>query len=187
MSQASQNSSALAGNRSTERADGKPQEQTLVAVVENEAGVLARVVGLFARRGYNIASLAVAPTQDERFSRITFVYNGSAPVEQVVAQVNKLINVISIEAIDPAQSIERELLLATVKADSETRSSLVDLTKNYDGKIIDVGDGVVTVMLAARSVKLDEFEEAIEPLGIAALQRSGVIALPLASRDSATV
>lgn len=159
-------------------------EQTLVAVVENEPGVLARVVGLFARRGYNIASLAVAPTQDERFSRITFVYNGAAPVEQVVAQVNKLINVITIEAIDPDQSIERELLLATVKADGEGRSELIELTKTYEGKIIDVGDGAVTVMLAARSAKLDEFEEAIEPLGIEALQRSGRIALPMAARVS---
>jgi acetolactate synthase-1/3 small subunit len=160
-------------------------EHTLVAVVENEAGVLARVVGLFARRGYNIASLAVAPTQDERFSRITFVYNGSAPVEQVVSQINKLINVISIEAIDRDQSIERELLLATVQAEGEGRSSLVELAKSFDGKIIDVGDGVVTVMLAARSAKLDEFEEAIEPLGIVTLQRSGRIALPIAAREPA--
>jgi acetolactate synthase-1/3 small subunit len=158
-------------------------EQTLVAVVENEAGVLARVVGLFARRGYNIASLAVAPTQDERFSRITFVYNGAAPVEQVVAQVNKLINVISIEPIDPDQSIERELLLTTVKVEGDARSELIDITKDFDGKIIDVGDGVVTVMLAARSAKLDEFEDAVQHFGIEALQRSGRIALPLASRE----
>jgi len=160
-------------------------EHTLVAVVENEAGVLARVVGLFARRGYNIASLAVAPTQDERFSRITFVYNGSSPVEQVVAQINKLINVLSIEAIDPDNSIERELLLATVNVSDDARSALVEVAKSYEGKIIDVGDGAVTVMLAARSTKLDEFEEAIKPLGIATLQRSGRIALPLAERQTA--
>lgn len=161
-------------------------EHTLVAVVENEAGVLARVVGLFARRGYNIASLAVAPTQDDKFSRITFVYNGAAPVEQVVSQIDKLVNVITIERVDPEQSIERELLLATVNATGEDRSQLVELAKEYDGKIIDVGDDAVTVMLAARSAKLDEFEQAIKPLGIAALQRSGRIALPLATRDLAS-
>jgi acetolactate synthase-1/3 small subunit len=165
---------------------GNP-EYTLVAVVENEAGVLARVVGLFARRGYNIASLAVAPTQDERFSRITFVYNGEAPVEQVVAQINKLINVITIENIDPEQSIDRELLLATIAVEGDARSELVEIAKQYDGKIIDVGDDAVTVMLAARSAKLDEFEQAIKPLGIVALQRSGRIALPLANRATASV
>jgi acetolactate synthase I/III small subunit len=158
-------------------------EHTLVAVVENEAGVLARVVGLFARRGYNIASLAVAPTHDNTFSRITFVYNGAAPVEQVVSQIDKLINVISIERVDPDRSIERELLLATVNVSGDARSELVELAKEYDGKIIDVGDDAVTVMLAARSAKLDEFEQAIKPLGIAALQRSGRIALPLATRN----
>src|SRR4051794_29931007 len=107
--------------------------QTVVALVENEAGVLARVVGLFARRGFNICSLAVAPTNDERFSRITFVYDvGSAPVEQVVSQVGKLINVISIEAVDPDKAIERELLLTTVNLNESSRSALFELVQEYE-------------------------------------------------------
>jgi acetolactate synthase I/III small subunit len=157
--------------------------QTLVALVENEAGVLARVVGLFARRGFNICSLAVAPTNDEKFSRITFVYDiGSAPVEQVVSQVSKLINVISIEAVDPEKSIERELLLATVNLDDASRSKLFELVQEYDGKIVDVGSDVMTIMIATKSDRLDEFERIIEQYGIAALQRSGRIALPTAVR-----
>lgn len=159
------------------------QYQTVIALIENEPGVLARVVGLFARRGFNIYSLAVAPTEDERFSRVTFVYDvGSAPVEQVVSQVNKLINVISISAVDSETSIERELLLATISADVESRPHIVELTQNFEGKIVDVGAEAVTVMLAARSGKLDEFESAARPFGIIALQRSGRIALPLAIR-----
>jgi acetolactate synthase-1/3 small subunit len=162
-------------------------EHTLVAVVENEAGVLARVVGLFARRGYNIASLAVAPTQDERFSRITFVYNGSAPVEQVVAQINKLVNVVSIEAIDPEHSIERELLLATVRAGAAQRPDVEALVSGHDAKIVDIGPETVTVMLAGPPSLLDEFEVSVRDFGIANLQRSGVIALPLADRSPAGV
>ena len=160
--------------------------QTVVALVENEAGVLARVVGLFARRGFNICSLAVAPTNDERFSRITFVYDiGSAPVEQVVSQVSKLINVISIEAVDPHQSIERELLLATVNLDEANRSALFELVQEYEGKIVDIGSDSITIMIATRPERLDDFEGTINDYGIVALQRTGRIALPVAERESA--
>jgi acetolactate synthase-1/3 small subunit len=153
----------------------KADLQTVVALVENKAGVLARVVGLFARRGFNIESLAVAPTEDERFSRITFVYDiGSAPVEQVVNQVNKLVNVISIEAVDDEKSIERDLLLATVTDSPDVRS----LVATSDGRIIDEGAGNVTVMVAAAPGELDEIDEKLRAFGIVALQRSGRIALP---------
>ena len=94
-----------------------PRHHVLSVLVENRAGVLARVASLFARRGYNIYSLAVAPTDDERFSRITVVVDvESAPLEQVVKQLNKLINVIKISELDPRDSVERELMLVTVKA-----------------------------------------------------------------------
>jgi acetolactate synthase I/III small subunit len=149
--------------------------QTVVALVENKAGVLARVVGLFARRGFNIESLAVAPTEDERFSRITFVYDvGSAPVDQVVNQVNKLINVLSVEAVDDEKSIERDLLLATVTDSAEARSAV----EEYGGKIVDEGAGVITAMVAAAPAQLDELDEKLRAVGIVALQRSGRIALP---------
>lgn len=156
------------------------EEQTVTALVENKAGVLARVVGLFARRGFNISSLAVAPTEDERFSRITFVYDvGSAPVDQVVNQVNKLINVLSIEALNPERSVERELLLATVTASPESRQHIVELVQIFKGHVIDVGHDAMTVMVAGRPSKLDGFEDLVRPFGIVALQRTGRVALPL--------
>ena len=108
---------------------------TLSVLVENKAGVLARVSGLFARRGYNIISLAVAPTEDEAFSRITIVYDArSATVEQVVKQLFKLINVIRIDELEEKQAIERELLLATVRAEGNNRGRLMELVQIFEGK-----------------------------------------------------
>jgi acetolactate synthase I/III small subunit len=154
-------------------------KQTVVALVENKAGVLARVVGLFARRGFNIESLAVAPTEDERFSRITFVYDvGSAPVEQVVSQVNKLVNVISIEAVDDNKSIERDLLLATVEASGDAKVELTQFVAAHGGSVVDDSGAMVTVMVAAGPRELDEIDEKLRAFGIVALQRSGRIALP---------
>src|SRR5215203_4669302 len=99
---------------------------TLVVLVENRAGVLARVASLFARRGYNIFSLAVAPTEDERFSRITIVADvESTPLEQITKQLFKLIDVVKISELDPRQATERELMLATVRADSHARGEVV--------------------------------------------------------------
>ena len=101
----------------TARRRASPSTTRLSVLVENKAGVLARVANLFARRGYNIFSLAVAPTDDERFSRITIVVDvESAPLEQIIKQLDKLVNVVKISELDPAHSVERELLLATVAA-----------------------------------------------------------------------
>ena len=106
----------------------------LSVLVENKAGVLARVAALFARRGFNIFSLAVAPTEDERFSRITIVVDvESAPLEQIVKQLFKLINVVKITELDPRSSVERELLLATVRADAETRGQIIELVQIFEG------------------------------------------------------
>ena len=102
--------------------------------------MLARVAGLFARRGYNIESLAVAPTDDERFSRITIIVDvESAPLEQIVKQLNKLINVIKITELDPLDSVERELMLVTVKADANGRPQVIELAAIFEGRIVDVG------------------------------------------------
>ena len=112
----------------------RPRHHTLVVLVENKAGVLTRVAGLFARRGFNIYSLAVAPTDDdERFSRITIVVDvESSPLEQITKQLFKLINVVKISELDPADSVERELMIATVKADPTVRSQVLELV-DYDG------------------------------------------------------
>src|SRR5947207_14236443 len=107
-------------------ADTKPVHHTLSVLVENKAGVLTRVAGLFARRGFNIYSLAVAPTDDERFSRITIVVDvESAPLEQVTKQLFKLINVVKISELSPAEAVERELLLVTVRAAAGTRGQVI--------------------------------------------------------------
>jgi acetolactate synthase-1/3 small subunit len=157
----------------------------LSVLVDNKAGVLARVSGLFSRRGYNISSLAVAPTDDERFSRITIVVDAeSAPVEQITKQLFKLINVIKISELDPAQAVERELLLASVRADAATRGQVIELVQVFEGKIIDVGSGALTLMLCGMPAKLDDFEELIRPFGIIELQRTGRVALPRLERGS---
>src|SRR6266568_4094885 len=129
--------------------DAKPVHHTLSVLVENKAGVLTRVAGLFARRGFNIYSLAVAPTDDERFSRITIVVDvESTPVEQVTKQLFKLINVVKISELDPAEATERELLLATVRAEPITRGEVIELVQVFEGRIVDVGYDQLTVMLA---------------------------------------
>jgi len=158
---------------------------TLTVLVENKSGVLARVAGLFSQRGYNIESLAVAPTDDERFSRITIVVDAeSAPIEQITKQLFKLISVVKISELEPAAAVERELLLATVRADATTRSQVIELVGVFEGKIIDVGSDALTVMLAGQPSKLDDFEDLLRPFGIADLQRTGRVALPRLERNT---
>jgi len=158
----------------------------LSVLVENKAGVLARVSGLFSRRGYNIESLAVAPTDDERFSRITIVVDAeSAPIEQITKQLFKLINVIKISELTPSEAVERELMLASVAADASTRSQVIELVQVFEGKIVDVGAGALTLMMVGMPSKLDDFEELIRPFGIVELQRTGRVALPRLERGAA--
>jgi acetolactate synthase-1/3 small subunit len=163
----------------------QPQHHILSVLVENRAGVLARVASLFARRGYNIYSLAVAPSEDERFSRITIVADvESVTLEQIVKQLFKLIDVVKISELDPHHSVERELLLATVRAEPETRGQVVELVQIFEGKILAVGPAQLTVSLDGTPDKLDDFEELVRSYGIVELQRTGRIALPKLDRDS---
>ena len=158
----------------------------LSVLVENKPGVLARVSGLFARRGYNIFSLAVAPTEDERFSRITIVVDvESAPLEQVTKQLFKLINVVKISELDPADSVERELLLCTVKAAPEVRGQVIELVRVFEGRILGVGHDELTMSLDGHPSKIDDFEELLRPYGIVELQRTGRVALPKLDRTPA--
>ena len=144
--------------------------------VENRAGVLVRIAGLFSRRGYNIVSLAVAPTEDERFSRVSIVVDvESAPLGQIVEQLDKLINVVSIVELAPDRAFESELLLATVAA---TTSALAALVSDAGAEIVDEAESAVTVRLAAHPDALDRFAEALGSFGIIELQRTGRIALP---------
>lgn len=159
-------------------------EQTIVVLVENRAGLLARVADLFARRGYNIVSLAVAPTHDEKFSRITIVVDvESSPLEQIVKQLFKLIHVVEIAVLEPGHAVERELLLATVRAPKTTRGQIVELVDIFEGKIVAVSSDQLTVSLDGNPSKIDDFEALLEDYEIVELQRSGRIALPKIGRQ----
>ena len=157
----------------------------LSVLVQNRPGVLARVAGLFARRDYNIFSLAVAPAEDEGFSRITIVVDvDSAPLEQITKQLFKLIEVVKISELDPHRSVERELLLVTVKVSPEQRGQVVELATIFEGKILAVGIEAITISLDGHPDKLDDFEELLAGYGIVELQRTGRVALPKLEREA---
>jgi acetolactate synthase I/III small subunit len=154
-------------------------QHILTVHVENKAGVLSRVAGLFSRRGFNIVSLAVSPTEDERFSRMTIVVDAeSSPVEQIVKQLNKLIPVIKITELASEQGVEREMMLVTVRASADARSQITELTAIFEAKIVDVGFEAMTIMVAGGPDRLDAFSDLVRPFGIVELQRTGRIALP---------
>ncbi len=158
---------------------------TLSVLVENKAGVLTRIASLFARRGFNIYSLAVAPTEDEAFSRITIVVDvESAPLEQITKQLNKLINVIKITELHPDHAVERELLIATVRAPADTRGQVIQLVDVFGGRILDVGHDDLTVSVDDEPSRVDDFEELLRPYGIVELQRTGRVALPKIERPA---
>ena len=160
-----------------------PAHHILSVLVENKAGVLARVAGLFARRGFNIFSLAVAPTDDERFSRITIVVDvESAPLEQVTKQLFKLIHVVKITELHPDDSVERELMLCTVTAEAGMRGQIIELVQVFEGRIVDVGHVHLTVMLVGPPSTHDDIDDLMRAYGIAELQRTGRIALPKLDR-----
>ena len=167
---------------------GLPSYHTLVVLVENKPGVLARVTGLFARREFNIHSLAVAPTDDERISRITIVADTvSTPVEQIVNQLYKLINVVKINELSPEASVEQELLMATVNTESPGgRSGVLELCQIFDAKVLNTGTTEMMVRLAGSPSKLDDFEELLRPIGIVSIQRTGRVALPRLDRVDAS-
>lgn len=165
---------------------GATVHHTLSVLVENKAGVLARVSNLFARRGYNIYSLAVAPTDDPALSRITVVVD-VAPhlLEQVVKQLHKLINVIKISELDPADSVERELALLTVKAAPAVRHQIIELADVFGGRIEDVGHDELTISVSDSPERLDDVALLLEPYGIVSMQRTGRVALPKLERVGA--
>ena len=174
---------------------GFKNHHILSVLVQNRPGVLARVAGLFARRDYNIFSLAVAPAEDENFSRITIVVDvESVTVEQIVKQLFKLIEVVKISELDPRHSVERELLMATVRtsapapkgsgAGESHRGQVVELVNIFEGKILAVGVDAITVSLEGHPDKLDDFEELLSGYGIVELQRTGRVALPKLDREA---
>ncbi len=157
----------------------------LSVLVQNRPGVLARVSGLFARRGYNIFSLAVAPTEEQNYSRITIVVDISAtPLEQIVKQLFKLIDVVRITELDPRKSVERELMMVTVRADGALRGQVVELASIFEAKVLAVGTDAITISLDGNPEKLDDFEELMRGYGIVESQRTGRVALPKLEREA---
>lgn len=161
------------------------QHHVLSVLVQNRPGVLARVSALFARRGYNIFSLAVAPTEHPGYSRITIVVDlESAPLEQMTKQLFKLVDVVRISELDPKFSVERELVIATVKASAEQRGQIVELTNIFEGKILSVGASTLMVSLDGSPNKIDDFMALLEQYGIEESQRTGLVALPKLDRHA---
>jgi acetolactate synthase-1/3 small subunit len=157
---------------------------TLSVLVENKPGVLARIAGLFSRRGFNIDSLAVGPTEHPEISRMTIVVNvEESPLEQVTKQLNKLIEVIKIVELDGPQSVTRELLLVKVRADSETRGQVLETVQLFRAKVVDVSTDAVTVEVTGNADKLEAFLRVLEPFGVRELVQSGMVAIGRGGRS----
>jgi acetolactate synthase-1/3 small subunit len=154
-------------------------KHTLSVLVENTPGVLARIAGLFSRRGFNIDSLAVGPTEFPDISRMTIVVTvaDELPLEQVTKQLNKLINVIKIVELDPASSVQREIMLVKVRADLDTRSHVLETVQLFRAKVVDVAPDAVTIEATGTADKLEAFLRVLEPFGIRELVQSGMVAV----------
>jgi acetolactate synthase-1/3 small subunit len=151
---------------------------TLSVLVENKPGVLARVAGLFSRRGFNIHSLAVGPTENPEISRITIVVAvDELPLEQVTKQLNKLINVLKIVELDPALAVQRELLLVKVRADITVRSQVLETVALFRAKVVDVWPEALTIEATGTADKLDALLRMLEPFGIREMVQSGMVAI----------
>jgi acetolactate synthase-1/3 small subunit len=151
---------------------------TLSVLVENKPGVLARIAGLFSRRGFNIDSLAVGPTEHNEISRMTIVVTvEESPLEQVTKQLNKLVEVIKIVELDGDASVNRELLLIKVRADAETRGQILDVVSLFRAKVVDVSTDTVVVQAIGNADKLADLRRLLEPFGIRELVQSGMVAI----------
>lgn len=153
-------------------------KHTISVLVENHAGVLARVAGLFARRGFNIDSLAVGVTDDERVSRITIVADGSDyTLEQIEKQLNKLIDVIKVKTLAPESMVRRELVLIKVGCTAKQRPEIISICELFRGKISDISANSVTIEMSDNAQNINNFEELLRPYGIKEVVRTGTIAI----------
>ncbi|MEV0156439.1 acetolactate synthase small subunit [Micromonospora sp. NPDC050686] len=157
---------------------------TLSVLVENKPGVLARVSGLFSRRGFNIDSLAVGETENPDVSRVTIVVNAeSSPLEQVTKQLNKLVNVLKIVELDPQVSVARELLLVKVRADRTARAQVLETVSLFRARVVDVAPDTLTIEATGTPDKLDALLRDLEPFGIKEMVQSGLVAIGRGSRS----
>ncbi|CAN5250323.1 MAG: acetolactate synthase small subunit [Cellulomonas sp.] len=157
---------------------------TLSVLVENKPGVLTRVAGLFARRAFNIHSLAVGPTEHDDVSRITVVVDVDAlPLEQVTKQLNKLINVLKIVELEDASSVQRELMLVKVRADTTQRTHVLEVVTLFRAHVVDVVPDAVTVEATGSPAKLAALLAALEPFGVREIVQSGTVAIGRGARS----
>ncbi len=157
---------------------------TLSVLVQDQPGVLARIAGLFSRRGFNIESLAVGPTETPEVSRITLVVEvGGLALEQVTKQLNKLVNVIKIVELEPTTSVQREFMLVKVRADATTRSHVLETVSLFRANVVDVSPDAVTIEVTGSQDKLEAFLRVLAPFGVRELVKSGVVALGRGSKS----
>ena len=159
-------------------------QHTLSVLVEDKPGVLARVASLFSRRGFNIESLAVGPTEIPEVSRMTIVVSvEDLPLEQITKQLNKLINVLKIVELEPDSSVQREIMLVKVKSDLDTRSHILETVQLFRAKVVDVAQDAVTIEATGSHDKLEALLRVLEPFGIKELVKSGVVAVGRGARS----
>src|ERR671914_2410510 len=154
------------------------RKHIITLLVENKPGVLARIAGLFSRRGFNIDTLAVGPTDDPMLSRMTLTLDGALhPIDQVTKQLHKLVNVIKIRDLEPDETVARELALFKISADGENRGQIMQFTDIFRGKVIDVSKRSVTVEITGTDDKIEAFERMVRPFGLIEMVRTGEIAI----------
>jgi acetolactate synthase-1/3 small subunit len=154
------------------------RKHTLSILVENKSGVLTRIAGLFARRGFNIETLTVGPSDNPELSRITLTVDGALhPIDQVTKQLHKLINVLKIRDLDPQETVARELALFKVSVDGPQRGELMQIAEIFRGKIVDVGKRSVVIEITGSTEKIAAFESMVRPFGLIEMMRTGEIAI----------
>ena len=154
------------------------RKHVLSILVENKTGVLTRIAGLFARRGFNIDTLTVGPTEDEQISRVTLTVDGAVhPIDQVTKQLHKLVNVLKIRDLEPGETVARELALFKVSADGVQRGELMQIAEIFRGKVVDVTKRSIVVELTGTCDKVDAFEQLVRPFGLIEMARTGEIAI----------
>jgi acetolactate synthase I/III small subunit len=161
------------------------RKHVLSIMVENRAGVLARIAGLFSRRGFNIDTLAVGPTDDPNISRITLTLDGALhPIDQVTKQLHKLVNVIKIRDMEPEATIAREMALFKVNAEVESRAELMQFAEIFRATIVDVSRRTMTIEVTGSAEKIEAFERMIRPHGLIEMVRTGEIAIARSRPDA---
>jgi acetolactate synthase I/III small subunit len=154
------------------------RKHILSILVQNRPGVLTRIAGLFARRGFNIHTLAVGPTDDPAVSRITLTVDGAKhPIDQVTKQLHKLVNVLKIRDLEPEDSVSRELALFKVACDGGNRGEVMQISEIFRGKVVDVGRRSVVIEVTGTDDKIEAFEQLVRPFGLVEMVRTGEIAI----------